>query len=41
LNNKEIIELTRKGHRKEAALAATHIVIPLGAKEDEKAGSLG
>ncbi|MBS3792154.1 MarR family transcriptional regulator [Candidatus Bipolaricaulota bacterium] len=36
LANHDIIELERSGHRKEAKVAASHIVIPLGHKEGKE-----
>lgn len=41
LSDHEVIELSRSGHRKEAAVAASHIVIPLGSKEAQPKSSVG
>lgn len=41
LSDHEVIELSRSGHRKEATVAASHIVIPLGHKKGQQKSRLG
>lgn len=41
LSHHDIIDLVRSGHRKEANVVASHIVIPLGRKESKEKNKVG